>query len=259
MKKITLALEMMLIILMPTSTAYAGSINSYENEVIAAAKQKYEYKGISYQVEPSYIKQLEDYLSSDEVELNAEQRDEVLDMAFSNIEKGVTDGYLVPVKEQDSDQNAADQEDNSSGDTTTNNSSSEDISGASDNASEVTDSIPSSDNTSNTGSNHTEASDSDIDTVTNGNTNDNTVGQPNSSDVKDNVSPVEMLDNIVNSDTTGNSSDSLVNTESNSDNIIKNTGFNLSNTVITIAGMGFIMLVAIYVTIRSNYFAPKDE
>jgi hypothetical protein len=41
--------------------------------------------------------------------------------------------------------------------------------------------------------------------------------------------------------------------------VIKNTGFNLNSIVILIIGIGILMMVGIFVTIRYNYFAQSDE
>lgn len=101
MKKVFLALGVLFIALFPASKVYAGSLNTYENEVISAAKQIYEYNGVKYQVQDSFINQLVDYLSTDGVDLTAEQRDEVMHTAFSSIPDGISGGYLVPVPGQE--------------------------------------------------------------------------------------------------------------------------------------------------------------
>lgn len=97
MKKIIFALGLLLICFVPVSTVYAGSLNSYEKQVVAAAKKTYEYDGVKYRVASSYINQLMGYLTKDGVDLTAEQRDQAIQTAFANIENGVEGGYLIPI------------------------------------------------------------------------------------------------------------------------------------------------------------------
>lgn len=85
--------------LLPVSTVYAGSLNEYEKQVVAEARKTYAYQGKTYQVSEEYIDQLIAYLSQDDVDITAEQRDKALQTAYNNIEKGVLEGYLIPVED----------------------------------------------------------------------------------------------------------------------------------------------------------------
>ncbi len=85
--------------LLPVSTVYAGSLNEYEKQVVAEARKTYTYQGKMYQVDEKYIDQLIAYLSQDDVDITAEQRDKALQTAYNSIERGVLDGYLIPVEE----------------------------------------------------------------------------------------------------------------------------------------------------------------
>ena len=269
MKKVILALGILLIISAQASTVYAGSLNSYENEVVAEAKKIYEYNGVKYQVDPVFIDQLIAYLSSDDIDLTAEQKDEVLQMAFSNIEKGVKDGYLVPVQEQDNTQkessnndnaatdNTSDNTSDNTTDNTTGNTNTDTASNTADTNSSDTATTPSSnkntalEGTDNAGSTNSDSSVADTDGST---------IEPTDNSTSD-VTPEEMINQVLNggqNNTAG--SDSSVGTENSAENnIIKNTGFNLNNTVAVIMGMGILMLIGIIVTMKSNYFAHNDE
>jgi len=101
MKKVMLALGILLIGSTTVSTVYAGTLNAYEREIVAEATQIFEYNGEQYQVDSGYINQLSNYLATDGIDLNAQQRDEVIQAAFANVQRGVKEGYLVPVKKTD--------------------------------------------------------------------------------------------------------------------------------------------------------------
>jgi hypothetical protein len=79
------------------STAKAGSINQYENAVISAAQSTFELNGIKYCTDPVFIEQLTAYLGQEDIDLSESQKDEIISKMFSNIERGVNEGYLVPV------------------------------------------------------------------------------------------------------------------------------------------------------------------
>lgn len=264
MRKRLLAIGIMLLtIISGTNIVYAGSLNSYENEVISAAKLVYEYNGAKYQVDQTFIHQLTDYLSSDGIDLSAEQRDEVLALAFSNIEQGVKDGYLLPVEGQD--QKSVDGEDS-------NQSSSSDLGNgteAEDNAS-VTDTADSeADNgeagSTSQGADQDAGAEADHSLAANSSKSQSSIqGDANQANLE-NVTPEGMINQIISGeqdnqtkgDTSSNVEAGL--TDNLDQNIIKNTGFDLTNTFVTCIAIGVFMLVAFYVTIRSNLFAHNDE
>jgi len=98
MRKIIVALGIILLVaIFPYSVASAGSINSYEQEVISFAQGTFEYKGVYYKVDPYYINMLREYLAADDIDLTAEQRDKVYRIYRDYMETGVQGGYLVPV------------------------------------------------------------------------------------------------------------------------------------------------------------------
>lgn len=98
MKKIIIVLLGVLVFALPTvNKAYAGSLNEYELEIIEAAKQEYEYSGAYYRAEDCYIDKLVEYFSQDDIDITKEDKDNILQWAYENIEKGVREGYLKPV------------------------------------------------------------------------------------------------------------------------------------------------------------------
>lgn len=255
MKKAAVVLVIFLVCLIQVSTVYAGTLNAYENEVIAEAQKVYELKGVKYKTAPAYINQLRDYFAADGMDLTAEQRDEVLQAAYSSIEKGVEEGYLLPVEGQST------QEDSTA-----------DTAGASDT---VTDQTPASTEVT-TGTQEitpqaeeTATANNDVSTNSNNdnNSNDdnNSKDENNSKDINNNASnqsnlsdstgqiekatPVEIIDQVL-------SKDGNLNT---TNNIIKNTGFDFSDTILTIAGLGILMLLGIIISVKQNLFAHKDE
>jgi hypothetical protein len=117
MKKIILTLGIILIYISTASVAYAGTLNSYEQDVIAAAGRNFEYKGAEYRLDPAYIAKLENYLASDEVDLTKEQRDSILGSVNDYIQSGIDGGYLVPAgqKHQSGDSASSDSDNSSTG------------------------------------------------------------------------------------------------------------------------------------------------
>ncbi len=100
MKRVIFIITFVFCCLLPSAGVYAGDLNEYELQVIAEAKKVYVYQGKEYRVLSKYIDQLTSYLSQDDVDITAEQRDKALQTAYDSIEQGVLEGYLVPVEEQ---------------------------------------------------------------------------------------------------------------------------------------------------------------
>lgn len=246
MKKSLLALGIILITTASsTISVSAGSLNAYENEVISAAKSIYEYNGVKYKVDQSYIDQLTNYLSSDGIDLTAEQRDEVIQLAYANIEQGVKDGYLIPIEEQEDNQSTSEDSDK-----VTQLEEKDDTSKLDESHNESSQEITSSEKTINSN-----PSDSNIPfSDTNG----------DSTNSKE-VTPKEMIDQIIKGEqikqTKGDTSIDVeaVNTEPVNSNIIKNTGFDLTNTLLTCIAIGVLMLGTFLVSIKYNQFAHDDE
>ncbi len=295
MLKRTLILVLMLICISAASTAYAGTINSYEQDVMSAAQGTYQYNGTYYKIAPAYISQLRDYLMSDDVNLTASQRDSVLSAISGYIESGVQGGYLVPVDGQ------TNQDDSNTGGTggtgTTDNSGSSDnsensdASGSTGNTGDTDASGNTSSGESQNGSGHGTAS-----------TGDNGSGAGSASDITPSVSPTpdsnttgnttsgsqdtedesgstleDILDIILGGTDSSSPNESgtsvtsredeakvidpdiVADIEAGEDSIIKNTGFDLSPTFAIIIIMGGIMLAAIYITVRYQLFTRSDE
>lgn len=235
MKKAILIPGALMISIMLTSTVYAGTLNAYEQEIISAARRAYEYEGVDYVVKQEYINELIAYLSSDDIDLNAEQKDKVMQEAFANVQRGVKEGYMIPLSPEDTEEEA-DSSENDQEDT--NNNSSE--------------------------SNHSDAgSPSDDQTGTSAADKDN----PNSSgkDDSDMSSPVTAIDKVLDDQDqklTDSHEDQGGTKNSNTTidtNIIKDTGFNLNPTIYTLIGMGVLMIAGMLVTLKYNFFAHKNE
>lgn len=256
MKRLIVAAGILLFSSMVSATVYAGTLNQYEAEVVEAAQKIYEYEGVQYKVDQSYIDQLVAYLSSDGVDLTAEQRDEVLQSAYGSIETGVSEGYLKPTTQ--SQPEATPTPATQVTDTTDNTTDSEEASGSDDGSSEGQEqSGETSDTTS------AENASNDASEVT-GNVSE-------ASEEKELVSAEELIKNVLKADQTVTPTpipqvsqessifDSLNDKDQGVSSIIKDTGFNFMNTIIVITGIGVLMLVAIYVTFRTRLFAHEDE
>lgn len=231
MKKAILIPGALMISIMLTSTVYAGTLNAYEQEIISAARRAYEYEGVDYVVKQEYINELISYLSSDDIDLNAEQKDKVMQEAFANVQRGVKEGYMIPLSPEDTKEEA-DSSENDQKNTDTDSSE----------------------------SNQNEAgSPSDDQTGTSGADKDN----PNSSgkDNSDMSSPVTAIDKVLDDQDKKltDSQEDQGGTKNSDTNIIKETGFNLNPTIYTLIGMGVLMIAGMLVTLKYNFFAHKNE
>jgi hypothetical protein len=251
MKALILSLGIYLLSITVTQVAYAGVLGDNEAQVVEAAKGIYEFDGLKYQVDPSYIKQLIEYFSSDDGDLTSEQKEEVLQSVYSYIEIGVKEGYLITVKDQTNQEVITPVPGNSENDT------SEETPGKT---------IPDTDNTeiddTNTGSSNDEIEDSldDKEEVSNINNSEEATTTTTDNDLTVLPTPEPNNSSIVDGeDTQGITEDNENDINRTENPIIKNTGFDLNRTVIMIVGMGMLMLVGIIVTIKYNYFAQSDE
>ncbi|SEQ21294.1 hypothetical protein SAMN02910369_01422 [Lachnospiraceae bacterium NE2001] len=77
--------------------AWAGDINGDEARVIAAASGTFTYNGKTYRAYSSYISQLYSYLAADDVDLSASQADKAISYIYSNVQSGVSSGYVYEV------------------------------------------------------------------------------------------------------------------------------------------------------------------
>lgn len=87
-----------LFLILLSEKVYAGNINGNESKVLGSMAATYEYDGKKYKLTDGYISQARIYLSQDEIDLTAEDAQEVLNTAYANIEQGVADGYLIQVE-----------------------------------------------------------------------------------------------------------------------------------------------------------------
>ena len=232
MKGLFLALGIFLLSLTATQVAFAGVLGDNEAKVVEAAKGVYEFEGLKYKVDPSYINQLIEYFSSDDEDITREQKDEVLQSVYGYIETGVQEGYLIAVKDQPNQEVITPVTEDPEKDT-------------SEEAPGIT--VPDTDN-------------SEIDDTNTGSA-DHVVAEPVDEN-KEAVLPTPEPNNLSIVDeekTQGITVDNENDTNITGNPIIKNTGFNLNRTVIMTVGMGMLMLLGIIITIRYDYFAQSDE
>lgn len=78
-------------------TSYAGDINGNEQAVLDVVYGTFEYEGVTYKAAPSYISEAVAYLTRDDIDLTAEQRDYVISQIYANVKTGVENGYIIPV------------------------------------------------------------------------------------------------------------------------------------------------------------------
>ena len=243
MKKVILILGTMLIFLLMTSTVYAETINEYEQEVIDLAKGVYEYNGVDYQVDPAYIDQLISYLSEDDVDLTAEQRDKVEQKAFNSVAQGVQEGYLIPVEEESKD-SQGDEESEAKANATTDPSQGQ-----------ATDTDEQK-NTQSKGNNQTEKEKNNI-AITESTETKDIQSEVNTSDkTSDKVSDKTVKGKISAEDNQATASQIPT---SDDIGVIKNTGFDLSNSAWIVIGLGMLMVSGVYVTFRYNLFTQGKE
>ena len=99
---------------------WAGDINGDEARVIAAASGTFTYNGKTYRAYSSYISQLYSYLAADDVDLSASQADKAISYIYSNVQSGVSSGYVYEVGATDESGSTSDTDsnnDNSNGNT----------------------------------------------------------------------------------------------------------------------------------------------
>lgn len=228
MKGVVLFIAVIASCLLPASTVYAGSLNEFESQIVTEAKKTYEYNGKQYQVPTAYINQLINYLSSDDVDLTAKERDEALAAAFDSIERGVKEGYLVPVEEEvQSEQGTV-----TDGSTPKPELPQEEMTSD--------DALP----------NQTEEA------VTPAGEGEKTgaTGRENQTENR-----VEKIFEEVLSQSNDQVETAPYTPEKVEESIITDTGFNFNNTFIVIVGLIMLMLFGIIATIRFDYFAHDNE
>ena len=81
-------------------TAFAGSINGNEQELLNVISGTETYNGQTYRMKEEYIIQARAYFLQDDVDVTDEQKQKGIDTMYANIEQGIEEGYLIPVEEE---------------------------------------------------------------------------------------------------------------------------------------------------------------
>lgn len=97
-QRIFITVSLLLCVFLFASTVYAGSINGPESGLLSQASGTFTYEGKTYVATPAALAQLRARLSDDDVDLTQEQADRAASMMYSNVEGGILDGYLTPVR-----------------------------------------------------------------------------------------------------------------------------------------------------------------
>ena len=90
-----------LMLFVPKQVVFAGEINSNEAGLIAAASGTFSYDNKTYKAGSAYINSLTAYLSSDDVDLTADQCERAKSQMYANVAEGISRGYLYEVKDND--------------------------------------------------------------------------------------------------------------------------------------------------------------
>lgn len=217
--------------LMNPLSVLAGDLNDNELAIIEIAKGKFVVDGITYKVSEPYIKELINYLNSDDVDITDRQKEEAIDTLYNNLVRGVKEGYLV--LDESVSGNTKPEEDLDNGTSNSN------------------------DTSNNNGTSQGE--DTSNNEVGQSKDNQNSNSSTENDFIKDFIEEKEpsiVIDNDkgVVRVTDENQTDILtVNT------VIKNTGFNLYITAIVAVGLGVIMLGCFIVAVKYRLFAWQDE
>lgn len=261
MKKSGLILVAVLLGFFAAETVYAESLNEHELAIIEAAKEVYEYNGKSYRVEQKYIDELIKYLSQDNIDVTAEDKEFIIQTAYNSIEIGIREGYLKPAENQDKQE---EDEINSEADVT--DTIRAVLESVGKDMSDLKEYIPSLTD----GSGGDEISDNIEDKVPytgeNGSAGhtgkyadengfDNDTGQETAAGKKGTENnQIQASDPDIN-----NNRDTYEEDNRMEEGIIKQTGFNLNRTLYIIIGIGILMIVGIVAAVKNNYFAHAYE
>lgn len=225
MKKLILFFVTLLLCFTIEEIAYAGNLNEHELAIIEAAGEVYEYNGISYKAEERYIDQLVNYLSRDDIDITAGDKDLIIQIAYDNIELGIRDGYLKPID----DMNKQGEHEDKGIETSMEDSVKEILESVGMDISDIESYMPS-----------IIAYSDIIEKIDDGT--DTSNGVDNTTDMNINH-------------------DDLVDKDNNNmeDEVIKQTGFNLDRTIYIMIGLGFLMIIGIFIAIKNNYYNHAYE
>lgn len=96
----SLAIVSLLACMTPAGLIMAeGNINGNEAAILSAMDQEYVYQGDVYRLDASYKAGLREKFMEDGVDLTAEQKERYIAQAYAEIGKGVSEGYLIKVRE----------------------------------------------------------------------------------------------------------------------------------------------------------------
>jgi len=78
-------------------------INANEQRVLDVAEGTFEYNGELYTVRPAYLETLRNEFDKESVDITAEKADEGIRMIYGNVERGVREGYLMKLSQEDAE------------------------------------------------------------------------------------------------------------------------------------------------------------
>lgn len=216
-------LSIFLLFGLDTQRVQAGSLNENEAAVVKAAQGTFDWNGAKYKVDPVFIGQLAGYMNRDDVELTAEQRDEIISLMFSNVEQGIAQGYLIPAEAESGEQ----EEESKTGEQTGQENTREKDGDSSE--------ISSSDAESSQTTEETKA-----------------LNQKQAAIVKEiKKQPVTKVQAEADKITVKDENDSELVTVNT---VIKNTGFNLDTTFAVGGGLVFLLAMSMSVTLACGFF-----
>ena len=88
------------------SVVYAGNINSNEAKVIAVASGTFTYQGKVYRAYSDYVSELYGYLADDDIDLDAQQAQNAINIIYSNVKEGIDSEIIYEVKEPEVENNS---------------------------------------------------------------------------------------------------------------------------------------------------------
>lgn len=78
-------------------TVFAGNINEHEQRVLDKVSEVVTYQDKEYQVKSSYVERLRAYMNQDNVDLTSAQADKAINEFYSNVGRGIREGYMEEV------------------------------------------------------------------------------------------------------------------------------------------------------------------
>jgi hypothetical protein len=242
-----------LLILVPRKV-YAGEVNGNESSVVSTARGSFSVDGKNYHFSESAISQLINYLSRDDVDMTAAQASKASSMIYANLQAGIEGGYLVEDSTgsgSNSDQESSKNEDTKNNEDTEKNSDTKNESQLGDNKEVHTD--------SNNAKDGGEANSDSAKSNTEGDISDMIDSELVENDSIDNK-VTEQAKISVDSDKSVLSVNTRDKTILYTDKLpIKNTGYNMKNTIIALIVFSTLFAGAIYITRKSQYFAKNNE